>query len=155
LAQSPRLANLTRLMVRSWVGPSEAGVAALFASRHLGRLTRLEVSGGRLSVEAAQALARNPTRGRLRVLGLPVILRDALPALTRGEPVPDLHTLSLSWRGVEPNPATISALLNSDKFPRLCVVRVCVEERYVATIADAFRSCDRIAWAGGEMGDGG
>jgi hypothetical protein len=157
LARSPRLANLTRLLVRSWNGLTELGVAALFGSPHLGRLTWLEVSGGRLSVAAAQALARNPARERLRVLGLPVIQSEAaLAALTQGEPFPDLHTLNLSWwRDVGPNPATISALLNSPKLPRLCVVSVCVHERHLATIADAFRSCDRIAWAGGEMGDGG
>jgi hypothetical protein len=54
-----------------------------------------------------------------------------------------------------PRPATLATLLNSPKLPRLCVVLFGMHSRDVGEVAEVFRACERIAWAGGEMQDGG
>lgn len=57
LARSPRVAGLT-LLDLSHAPLGDAGVQALTAGRHWGRLTRLDLSGCRLGQAAAEALAR-------------------------------------------------------------------------------------------------
>src|SRR5262249_6447205 len=107
---------------------------------------------------AVEALARNPARSRLRVLGLPSLDRDerslALGALIGGEPFPQLHTLCLDWWRA-PAPKVLDGPLRSPKLPRPCRVRFSVSDRDLGAIAPVFRAHDRIAWAGGEMSDGG
>jgi hypothetical protein len=159
LARSPMLAQISRLAIQARHGV-ERGLTALFSSPHLGRLTRLEVGGCRLSMAAAEALASNPNRGRLRTLSLPDLDhgRDPplLAVLTGGEPFPELHTLRLRWWRPPPRAALLRAFLQSPKLPRLCVVQMDdVANRDADVLADVFRPCERTAWAGGEMRDGG
>ena len=51
--------------------------------------------------------------------------------------------------------ASVEAFLHSPKLPRLCVVPFGIDSREVERITDVLRRCDRLAWAGGEMSDGG
>jgi uncharacterized protein (TIGR02996 family) len=156
LARAPALAGLNRLAVGLHRGAGDRGLTALFGSPHLSRLTHLRVVGGTVSANVAEALANNPASRRLRVLSLKSqVSVDAPAALTGGAPFPDLHTVGMTWYRPALAPAALAAFLDSPKLPRLCVVPFSVESREVAALADVFRNCNRIAWAGGEMGDGG
>jgi uncharacterized protein (TIGR02996 family) len=156
LAGSPVLRRLNRLDVWLHRETGDHGLTALFGSLHLARLTHLRVVGGRITAAAIEALAGNGACHRLRVLHLYTPVSEAaLTALTRGEPFRELHTVGLSWWRPAPNPAVVAAFLDSPKLPRLCVVPFSVYSREVAGLARVFQRCERIAWAGGEMIDGG
>src|SRR5262249_44119162 len=149
LARSPMLARLERLSVTAF-GEGGNALEELFGSPNLGRLTHLTLFGTACPPAAARALARNPSRSRLRVLELYPESAEALVALTEGEPYPELHTLSLllhSTAGLS-TPA-VSRLTTSAQLRRLCVVDFRVESRDVESVAAALRAAERLAWAGG------
>jgi hypothetical protein len=73
--------------------------------------------------------------------------------LTSRKPFPELHTVGF-WESY-PDRGTVEGFLHSEKLPRLCVVPFRVDDGHVQAIAPAFRACPWIAWAGGEMQDGG
>jgi hypothetical protein len=155
LSRAPILTNLNRLVVGLGRGQNGAGLKALLASPALSGLTHLEIHRGPIPAPPVEALARNPSCRRLRVLGLWLRSAAALAALTKGEPFPELHTLRLHWCGSAPNPTALATLLRSRKLPRLCVVHFDVARSAVDKFAEACRSCARIAWAGGEVSIGG
>jgi uncharacterized protein (TIGR02996 family) len=151
LARSPILARLERLSVTAF-GEGGNALEELFGSPNLGRLTHLTLFGTPFPPAAGRALARNPSRSRLRVLEVLPESAEALVALTEGEPYPELHTLSLllhSTAGLS-TPA-VSRLTTSAKLPRLCVVDFRVQSRDLESVAAALRASERLAWAGGVM----
>jgi hypothetical protein len=153
LAESPILARLERLSVTALEEGAKA-LVELCGSPNLGRLTHLELFGVAFPVAAAQALARNSSRSRLRVLKVYPESDQTLVALTEGEPYPELHTLDLLLQGTAGLIApAVACLTASAKLPRLCVVEFNVESRDLKPVADALRAAERLAWAGGEVYD--
>ncbi len=155
IAESPVLANLNSLSL--WLHyTAGAGLDALFASPNLGRLTDLQIHGGRVPPNALRALARNDFCRQLRTLALgSLFVPSALTALTDGDEFPDLHTIEFECVRPSPDPATLEAFVNSSKFPHLCVVQFGVDDDCVDALIPVFRNCKRLAWAGGVMIDGG
>ncbi|MBP3956088.1 TIGR02996 domain-containing protein [Gemmata sp. G18] len=155
IAESPALANLNSLSL--WLHHTAgAGLHALFASPNLGRLTDLQIHGGRVPPDAIRALARNSSCRGLRTLTLgSLFVPSALTALADGDVFPDLHTIAFECWRPSPDPSTVEAFVNSPKFPRLCVVHFGTDSDYVQDLLPVFRNCKRLAWAGGEMIDGG
>jgi hypothetical protein len=150
LRRSPVLPNLERLRLSLDQEVTEQALEAFFGSARLERLVRLEVQARAAAPACFEALARSPASSRLRELSFSRI--DEAIALTEGETFPDLHTLSVGW--VDPSEApALAALLESPKLPRLCVVQFSAYNTDLPKIAPLFRSCGRIAWAGGEMPD--
>jgi uncharacterized protein (TIGR02996 family) len=154
IAYSPVLAHLEHLTLALHHEAGDRGLRALLASPRLSRLTRLVIRG-RASAEAARALAANGACRRLRALSFGAIDAAVLDALTRGEAFPDLHTFGMgAWRPSLP-PQSLATFLVSPKFPRLCAVPLSLEVHDADALGEVLQGCERIAWAGGEMGDGG
>ena len=152
VAEAPVLGHLNRLTITHNYAAS-AALETLYGAPNLHNLTHLHVSG-RTTRDAVRALAHNDSCRRLRELSLGTLeLTSALTALTAAEPFPDLHTVAFWETGSDR--ATVEAFLNSEKLPRLCVVPFSVDDRHVEQLAPAFRACPKVAWAGGEMQDGG
>jgi hypothetical protein len=154
IAEAPLLGHLNRLTCAHNFAAT-AGLETLYGSPNLHNLTHLRI-GGCPTPDAVRALAHNDSAKRLRELSLGSLSTpSALNALTCGSAFPTLHTVGfVALRGTLDR-AEIEAFLNSPKLPRLCVVPFSVYDRQVPELAPAFRECAKIAWAGGEMGDGG
>jgi uncharacterized protein (TIGR02996 family) len=154
LAEAPLLGSLNRLSIAHNYTVS-AGLETLYAAPNLHNLTHLHVSG-RATPDAARALAFNDSARRLRYLSLGwQTTPSALAALTSGSAFPDLHTVAFGLDRAAQDRAALEVFLNSPRLPRLCVVPFSVSDRQVQELAPTFRNCGRIAWAGGEMADGG
>jgi hypothetical protein len=155
LARIPALAHIERLDLWLDHEVGDRGVCSLFGSPYLESLTHLALHWGAVSQAAAAALAANEACRRLRVLSLDNANGAVLGALTQGEPFPELHTLGLGFWRSPPSPTALEVFLESPKLPRLCAVVFRVESSDANRFAEVFRRCPRIAWAGGEMYDGG
>jgi uncharacterized protein (TIGR02996 family) len=154
LAASPVLAHLNRLSVRL---NHRAGsdVEPLFAV-DMPRMTHLRLSWGSVRRRAIRALARNASARRLRELRVSSLTDpDSIRELVAGEPFPELHTFGFGCYPPNPDAAMLYEFLDSPKLPRLCVVPFSTDDNDVERLAKVFRACGRIAWAGGEMVDGG
>jgi uncharacterized protein (TIGR02996 family) len=154
VAEAPVLGHLNRLTITHNYAVS-AALETLYASPDLHNLTCLHVSG-RPTPDAVRALACNDSARHLRELSLGSLTTpSALGALTSGSAFPDVHTVEFHLDRSTPDRTTMEAFLNSPKLPRLCVAPFSVYHDRVQELAPIFRACGRIAWAGGEMIDGG
>jgi hypothetical protein len=154
MADSPVLSRLNRLSIRLH-HTARVDLEQIVAA-DMPRMTHLRLTWSSVTHSTIRALGQNASARHLRVVSLRSMTDpDAISELVAGEPFPELHTFVFDSWPPHPNPATLDAFLNSPKLPRLCVVPFSTDDNDVERLAKVFRACGRIAWAGGEMIDGG